>query len=84
MRSSTNFLSASVLKCPFVISKIFLSCFHDSQPIPFDNNLLVSKGGLKRLGSFNLFDDPLEATYTVKIQVVGLEAGGIPHESSRF
>jgi hypothetical protein len=30
--------------------EIFLSCFHDSQPIPFNNKQPTSTGGLKRPG----------------------------------
>jgi len=39
MRSSTNILSASVLKVTLVICKILLSCFHVSQPIPFGRHV---------------------------------------------
>ena len=50
MKSFINFLSITVPKCPLVISNVYLSCFHESQPIPFDNNLPISTGGLKRPG----------------------------------
>ena len=42
--------AASVLKCSFVISKIFLNCFHVSQPIPLDSNVAASTEDLKRPG----------------------------------